>query len=107
MWINALFFGLMLFASAACEGEPADSAESLTESYETQGEVRRIEADARSITIAHEDVPGYMPAMTMPFAVEDLALLEGIEVGDQVRFTFEPRSGGQHVLMSIDKLPAG
>ena len=36
---------------------------------------------------------------------EDLTLLEGIEVGDRVRFTFEPRTGGQHVLMSIEKLP--
>ena len=107
MWMNAFFFGLMLVASAACEGEPANAAESMTDSYDTQGEVRRIERDANSITIAHEDVPGYMPAMTMPFAVEDLSLLEGIEVGDRVRFTFEPRSGGQHVLTSIDKLPAG
>lgn len=59
---------------AACWGSNAHILE---------GEVVELREDGK-IVIAHEDVPGLMPAMTMPFTVKDPALLQGIEPGDQV-----------------------
>ena len=35
----------------------------------------------------HEDIPGFMPAMTMPYKVQDEALLEGKQAGDLVTAT--------------------
>ena len=53
--------------------------------YAIRGHVVDVAANHRSITIAHQDIPGYMAAMTMPFPVKDSTILEGITVGDEVK----------------------
>lgn len=52
--------------------------------YPLKGRVVAVAANRQSITIAHEAIPGYMEAMTMPFPVKDPALVEGINPGDEV-----------------------
>lgn len=69
--------------------------------YETRGVVRAIDLEHRSITIAHENVPGYMPPMTMPFELADVAQVQGISVGDRIVFRFRPEAGGRHVIVTI------
>jgi protein SCO1/2 len=41
----------------------------------------------REAVIAHDDIPGFMPAMTMPFPVADDAVLAKLKRGDQVSGT--------------------
>jgi len=68
---------------AACSGKaPEDRAKS----YPLTGTVVAVAVDERTLTIAHEDIPGFMPAMTMDFVVlpEDAALLENVSPGDEV-----------------------
>jgi len=48
-----------------------------------QGEVVGIKSSTE-LVIRHDDVPGLMPAMTMPFKVRDPRLLDGLEPGDKV-----------------------
>jgi Cu/Ag efflux protein CusF len=90
----------------ACNGgantEPAHAA-APTE-YTTRGNVRAIDTAARSVTIEHEDVPGYMPGMTMPFDLAAGVSLDGIAVGTRIEFRFHPATGGRHVVTSIRKL---
>ena len=45
--------------------------------YDLKGKVVAVEREKQLVTIAHEEVKGYMPAMTMPFKVasEDLQIL--------------------------------
>ena len=43
-----------------------------------------LEPVRNRIIIAHEEIPHYMKAMTMPFTVRDSSLLRWIEVGDSV-----------------------
>jgi protein SCO1/2 len=62
------------------------------ETYEVNGVVRAVEASAGQVKIAHEDIPGFMPAMTMNFDVVPPSLLEGIEPGARVRFTLERKA---------------
>jgi protein SCO1/2 len=38
------------------------------------------------VKIAHEEIPNYMPAMTMPFMVRDSNSLRDLKIGDTVRF---------------------
>jgi Cu/Ag efflux protein CusF len=107
-------FALTLFTafalpvgSSACARPEASAAEPSAladqEGWETTGTIERIEPDRRSITIRHADVPGYMPAMTMPFEVEDARLFEGLSVGDEVSFRFVRAEGGRHVLREIHR----
>ena len=59
------------------------------------GEIRRIDKDAKKITIKHGPLESLdMPAMTMVFQVRDLAMLERVKVGDKVKFQAEKIGGG-------------
>ncbi len=62
------------------------------ETYEVNGVVRAVDASAGQVKIAHEDIPGFMPAMTMNFDVVPASLLEAIEPGVRVRFTLERKA---------------
>jgi protein SCO1 len=55
--------------------------------YELRGVVVSVDAARQEITIKHEDIPRFMPGMTMPFKVRDRRLLEGRVPGDLVRAT--------------------
>ena len=55
--------------------------------YELKGKVVMVEKEKRLVTIAHEDVEGLMPAMTMPFTVPNQADLDYLAPEDQVTAT--------------------
>ena len=60
----------------------------------TAGEVRKVDLETKKITLRHEEIKNLgMPQMTMVFHVKDPALLEGVKVGDKVRFIAEKVSG--------------
>lgn len=53
--------------------------------YELRGQIVAVDHDRLQVTIKHEDIRGFMPAMTMPFRVKDGKLIEGRTPGDLVR----------------------
>jgi protein SCO1 len=53
----------IVLIAVACEKKPAGKR------YELQGRVVAVDSGSREITVAHEDIPGLMPGMTMPFQV--------------------------------------
>jgi protein SCO1/2 len=55
--------------------------------FEARGVVREVVREYEQIVIAHEDIPGLMPAMTMNFDVADPALLDAVGKGEAVAFT--------------------
>jgi protein SCO1/2 len=67
-------------------GTPAASANTNRQTYQAKGVVIGVKPEDSSVTIRHETVPGYMPAMTMPFAVKDTNELAGLAPGDPVSF---------------------
>ena len=71
---------------------PAAAVETTT--YHGVGVVKSINPKRPSIEIAHEDIKGLMPAMTMEFYVKDKSLLTGLKPGDRIEFTLENGVGG-------------
>jgi protein SCO1/2 len=59
---------------------------SAEQDYEVTGRVESVDAGARQVTIAHDPIPGFMPAMTMNFDVAAPELLAGVEPGATVHF---------------------
>jgi protein SCO1/2 len=51
------------------------------------GTIVTIRLDRTEVTVKHEDVVGFMPAMTMPFPVKNPALLQGLAPGDVISAT--------------------
>ncbi len=64
-----------------------------------EGEVRKIDTDAKKITLKHGDIPNLeMTGMTMVFRVSDSTLLAKVKPGDKVRFTADKVDGALTVL---------
>lgn len=55
--------------------------------YELKGKVVMVEKDKHLVTIAHDEVTGLMPAMTMPFTVPNQADIDYLAPEDQVTAT--------------------
>jgi protein SCO1/2 len=70
---------LAIFTLTACH-HPNSRA------YDGHGIIQHISDDRHLVTIQHDAIPGYMPAMTMDFSVRDPHVLEGLTRGDQIDF---------------------
>ncbi|MEZ4334552.1 MAG: SCO family protein [Myxococcota bacterium] len=57
--------------------------------HAAHGIVEDVDRDGAQVLIEHDDVPGLMPAMTMNFAVPDLALLERLQRGQAIDFVVD------------------
>jgi len=67
------------------------------------GEIRKVDKDAKKITIKHGPIPSIdMPAMTMVFQVKDPAMVNQVKVGDKVKFEAELLPGGRTVVTRIE-----
>jgi protein SCO1/2 len=65
--------------------------------YELRGVVVAVDPARDEITIRHEDIPRFMPGMTMPFKVRDSRLLQGRQPGDVVRATLVVEESDAHI----------
>lgn len=70
-----------LLGAAGCRKEPP------ARQFQLTGQVLAVAPGGREITIRHDDVPGFMPAMTMPFKLKDPAMAKDRLPGDLVRAT--------------------
>lgn len=52
--------------------------------YDLRGKVVSVDKAQRQVTIAHDEVKGYMPAMTMPFQLKDEWAFDVLSPGDEV-----------------------
>jgi protein SCO1 len=81
--LASIFVIAMLSLLVACSRPPA------AKRYELEGRVVAVDLDAHTITIAHQDVPGLMKGMTMPFTVSKANnwVFRAIAPGDRIRAT--------------------
>lgn len=73
---------LPIFVLSGCERKPVRSPNE--KRFDFKGKVVSVEKDQHSVTIAHEDIKDYMPAMTMPFTVRDDWAFDVLVAGDHV-----------------------
>ncbi|HEX3598087.1 MAG TPA: copper-binding protein [Polyangiaceae bacterium] len=71
------------------------------QSYAARGTVQSIAGDRKSVTIAHEAIPGFMPAMTMAFEARSPDQLAGLHEGDRVTFSFTVTDDARRLIDSI------
>lgn len=94
MLLTALnLLGLFAFAGNPPANYPA-----------VNGVVKKIDLPNKQIILKHERIPNLnMPGMTMPFIIEDVAILQGIQVSDKVHFSADQNENGDLVLVWIEK----
>lgn len=73
----ALFTSILLYG---CSSKPANE-----QRYELKGKVVAVDRVNGEVSVDHEEVKGYMGAMTMEFALRDAEALKVLEPGDQLQ----------------------
>jgi Cu/Ag efflux protein CusF len=76
-----------------------------TREYRAEGVVRAVLPDIDVIVITHEEIPGYMPSMTMGFRATSPKIYERLDVGDAVRFTLRGTPPNL-AIVAVEKLTA-
>jgi protein SCO1/2 len=74
-WV-AWTIGLTVLAGGACSRAPE------ARQYEVRGQILSVDANRRQVLVDHEDIPGFMPAMTMTYQVRDPEVLQDKKPGD-------------------------
>jgi Cu(I)/Ag(I) efflux system periplasmic protein CusF len=94
----AALLASLALAQPAMAADPAPGAD---------GEVRRIDRAQSRITLRHGEIRALdMPPMTMVFRVRDPKLLDGLAVGDRVRFEAVAADGSYVVTVIAKAAPA-
>jgi protein SCO1/2 len=81
--ILALILSLAWFTGTACRRHSVANEKR----HDLKGKVVAVEVDKHLVTVAHEEVKDFMPAMTMPFMLPDESTLQFLAVGDEINAT--------------------
>ena len=92
-WLSFLIVVGLLGASG-CQRSPNPPARGVASAaastnqrvFQVKGVVVAVKPRENSVEIKHEEIPNFMPAMTMPFDVKDTKELAGLGPGDSVSF---------------------
>jgi Cu/Ag efflux protein CusF len=77
-----LLFAVFVAGISGCsQPKPVQQAPSR---YPLRGRVVSIDKANRQVVVDAEDIPGYMMAMTMGYALKDASLLDPLSPGDQI-----------------------
>lgn len=68
-------------------GDPAGVLEAKELKFRVKGCIELVD-ESGILTIAHEEIPGYMSAMSMPFNVKNKSEIKDINVGDDILFNY-------------------
>lgn len=72
-----------LLVTVACNRRPEPAR------YELTGQILAVHPEQSQVTIAHDDIPNFMPAMTMTYPVAPASLMAGRVPGEVVKATLE------------------
>lgn len=83
-----ILHSLILFAIVltGCKSSPPEASAD-AERYDLKGKVVSFDKNKKEVTIAHEAIPGYMDAMTMPFRLRDEWVFDVLAPGATIQAT--------------------
>jgi protein SCO1/2 len=88
---------------AGCKRDEGRSGEA--RQFNVRGIVRGISPDRRTLDVQHEQIPGYMPTMTMPFVLKEPREAAELKIGDGISFRLVVNDK-EAVIDRVTKIPA-
>ncbi len=76
---------------------------SSAKTYEMRGQILGVNRDKLEILVKHDDIPGLMPAMTMPWKVQSASMLDNLGPGDLITSQIEV-DNNQGVITKITRV---
>jgi len=101
--VVALLGGLLAITGTVASTACAKTSVAAPQSYQTKGTIRSFGPGRAYVNIAHEDIPGYMMAMTMSFEPGKPGQLDGLAENDRVELAFTETADGKRILTTIAK----
>jgi Cu/Ag efflux protein CusF len=97
---NVPILGFLLLAAilAGCNTKPAGSSE------EVEGFVLRVDTAHKMLTLDHEEIPGFIQALTMSYPVDSTRFLTAVRVEDTVMFTLRHLGPGEFSISTLRNL---
>jgi protein SCO1/2 len=65
--------------------------------FTLQGQVQSLDPAKKIVLVKHEEIKGFMPAMTMPYEVQQGTALDGLTAGDLINATLVIVSNGAYL----------
>src|SRR5215213_2326194 len=65
--------------------------------FALQGQVQSLDTPRKLVVVKHEEIKNFMPAMTMPYEVQDAKAMDGLSPGDLINATLVVFSNGAHL----------
>ncbi|MGH9766271.1 MAG: copper-binding protein, partial [Blastocatellia bacterium] len=90
---NQSVSGQNIIASSSPKPAQRPSSPQPEQRYQLKGKVISVERELRQVTVEHEEIKGYMGAMTMPFPLNDEKALGRIKKDDRIEATLVVGSG--------------
>ena len=81
----------LALASTACSKAPEQRT------FTLQGQIQSLDAPRKQVVVKHEEIKGFMPAMTMPYEVQDAKALDRLAPGDLINAKLIVFSNGAHL----------
>lgn len=78
---------LLTLLLPGCHARQGERQESSGQRYDFKGKVVAVDKGGRRVTVEHEEIKGYMDAMTMPFKLKDDWPFDVLVPGDQISAT--------------------
>ena len=97
----ALTLALSIDASTAHASAAEQGQACAAETYRARGVVKGFTEERKLVNIAHENIEGFMMAMTMTFEPRSAAQVAKLKVGDRVHFTFTVTDDGRRLLDQV------
>jgi protein SCO1/2 len=91
MRAHIVFCLCLALAVTACR-KPSDER-----TFRLQGQVQALDVPRRLVIVKHEEIKGFMPAMTMPYEVQDVKALDGLAAGDLIDASLVVVSNGAYL----------
>jgi protein SCO1/2 len=106
--LPVLLLGLSLLplgctsTDAPSSTDAAASTDVAVTTYDVRGRVVERQTD-RTLLVDHEAIPGYMPGMTMAFSAKTPQEIDGVSIGDAIRFQYLV-SGNEMWIEDVERL---
>jgi Cu/Ag efflux protein CusF len=92
-------FLIAMMASAA--GAAAADEQAATGIFAGHGVVRAVAPKTGDLTLSHDDIKGFMPAMEMMYRVQSPELSKGLRPGDVIDFKID---AGKYLIVDVTKV---
>ena len=65
--------------------------------FTLNGQIETLDPPVKNLVVKHDEIKGFMPAMTMPYEVRDAKVLDGLAAGDLITATLVVETNGAYL----------